>query len=145
MGWSEWKNLGGLEAELLWENSNPTSSFESGTVVSLPTLPNYDYIIVEIVCADNAQSNAWKPAILPCVKVPSADANTDVYYGNYSIKATLSEENVQSYNRPIALGYNNIKFGNGTYNANGHTYAYNARYAIPYRIYGVKEVEITYK
>ena len=144
MGWSEWKNLGGLEAELLWENSNPTASFSSQSI-SIPNLNEYDYVAIEAY-----YNNANQISNFPLTLIPTCKINDGTTQSNYAtqnvIHASLNDGEFPIASRTVYVNYSNIYFhAQGSYNISATNYTYNNYYCIPYRIYGFKGVEISFK
>lgn len=128
--------------EVLWENPDPTASFASQSI-SLPTLPEYDYVMIEAYYNNSNQVSNFEPALFPTCKINDGTTATANYASTGVIHAALNEGEFPIASRTVYVNYSDVYFhAQGSYNTAADKYTYNNNYCIPYRIYGVREVDI---
>lgn len=120
---TENSNLG---AKLLWTNSAPTATFDSKKV-SLD-LAAYDAVMVEFMFNNNIQTVKSR---VVCQIGYSDDFGAGYVYSNGSV-----------YGRNFNADIDGVWFNNAFYGANNTGTSYNNTIFIPYKIYGIKNMDI---
>ncbi len=119
----------GRERVLLWENSNPSSMFASQSL-SLPTLKNYDGFEI-VYLADYLDIGYKTTGFLPYVDI-----------GMYFSLDNISGDGTPALQKRVGYITNSgLLFKAGNYCSMGKaTMAENNLICIPYRIYGIKNI-----
>ena len=120
-------NLSQLRTKVLWENPNPTVSFNTSTTISLGS-ENYGYLLIEYMAY---------PTIYASMIVPFKEGEGSIYYSLSDTSTSNSTYFVQLGQRKFTINSSNqIKFGDGYWVNHSEKLLLN-NYMIPTKITGI--------